>query len=336
MIATITHLNVGFSIVVAPLLFVSYAFFIESGNKTKTSIFTCGLFLLALTTLQVSHLSFLDETSRPLDTVAYRTMLFLVPVMFYFFSQLTLFTEYKIKAKSLFHFLPVVAVLFFDKTIVVPAAFTIGAGYCLWLAKIIYGLRKHRKRFEVEFFFFAFFSAFAFVVLFFGFSVSFMDNTYFYYFYANGITLAYILVTGALIIYPDLLNELTEAVKLGYVSSTLNKINVADKIKELEKLMNASKIYENENLGLSQLAESLDLTGHQLSELINTQFGISFSRYLRKVRVDRAKILLMTEPSSSVLSISMETGFKSQSNFYAAFKEITGVSPGGYRKERAV
>lgn len=336
MIATLTHLNIGFSIVVAPLLFVSYTFFLESNNKTKISILACGFFLLALTVLQISHLNFLDRTSNPLETMAYRTMLFLVPTMFYFFSQLTLFTEYKIKPKSLLHFLPVIAVLFFDKSIVVPAAFTIGAGYCLWLAKIIYGLRKHRKRFEIEFFFIAFFSVFAFIVLFFGFSVSFIDNTYFYYFYANGITLAYILVTGTLIIYPDLLNELTEAVKLGYVSSTLSKINVSRKIEELEKLITISKIYENENINLSQLAGSLDLTGHQLSELINTQFNISFSRYLRNARVGRAKALLVSEPDSSILSISMETGFKSQSNFYAAFKEITGKSPGDYRKEHAI
>jgi AraC-like DNA-binding protein len=28
----------------------------------------------------------------------------------------------------------------------------------------------------------------------------------------------------------------------------------------------------------------------------------------------------------------MDAGFKSQSNFYAAFKEVTGMSPGDYRK----
>ena len=34
----------------------------------------------------------------------------------------------------------------------------------------------------------------------------------------------------------------------------------------------------------------------------------------------------------SVGGISMEVGFKSQSSFYAAFKELTGESPGNYRK----
>jgi len=80
------------------------------------------------------------------------------------------------------------------------------------------------------------------------------------------------------------------------------------------------------------VAEAMGLSSHQLSELINVQFGMSFSRYIREQRIQAAKALLAREPDSSILSISLETGFKSQSNFYAAFKEITGQSPGGYRK----
>ena len=216
---------------------------------------------------------------------------------------------------------------------IMPLAFIIGTGYCFWLMKIVYSLRAHRNRFSIEFFFVTIFSVFAVLVMIFCFSLSTIDNAYFYYFYSNGITLAYILVTGALIIYSDLLNELTEAVKLGYVASTLGKVNIPEKIKQLDNLMKESKIFENENLSLSQLAKELELSGHQLSELINTKFEVSFSRYLRQVRVEQAKVLLNSEPNSSILSISMETGFKSQSNFYSAFKEMTGQSPGNFRKK---
>ena len=59
-----------------------------------------------------------------------------------------------------------------------------------------------------------------------------------------------------------------------------------------------------------------------------------FSKYVRDCRVEAAKALLVAAPSQSILSISMDTGFRSQSAFYAAFKEATGQSPGDYRKAR--
>jgi len=331
---TFTLLNIGFSIIVAPLLLICYLFFLKSSNKSLPAMIFSFTFLASLTLLQFEHLSFITESTEPLNSVYYRALLFIVPSMFYFFSRHILFAEYRLTLLSAVHLLPFFSVFYLDKAIAIPVAFTIGTGYCLWLTQLIYKLRTFRKRFEIEFFFIAFFSLFAIAVLIFGFSVSYIDSAYFYYFYANGIGLAFVLVTAALIIYPDLLNELTEAVKLGYSQSTLGNINIQSIVEKLEQLMLTSKIYQNENLNLALLAESMQLTNHQLSELINSHFGVSFSKYIRQQRVDAAKRLLSNEPNSSILAISMETGFKSQSNFYAAFKEITGQSPGSYRRHK--
>ena len=76
----------------------------------------------------------------------------------------------------------------------------------------------------------------------------------------------------------------------------------------------------------------MQLSSHQLSELINSKFGIGFPRYVREQRVREAKRLLGEDATSSVLAISLATGFKSQSNFYTAFREITGEAPGTFRK----
>ncbi len=332
MINLITTLNIGFSLVIALVLLICYLFFLKSNNKTPRAIAATILFLFGISALQLEHLAYFQLQQQPLDTAYYRLLLFSVPPLFYFFSRFVLFPDYKIKLTSFLHFLPIVAVPFLERDIAVPIAFVIGASYCMWLTLLIYRVKSHRNRFEIEFFFVAFFSIFALAVLAVGFSVSFIDDAYFYHFYANGIAFAYMLVTAALMIYPDLLNELTEVVKLSYMTSTLKSVDVEESKRKLEELMQKSNIYQNENLNLSTLAEAMELTGHQLSELINTQFGVSFSQYLREVRVERAKYLLKNEPDSSILSISMETGFKSQSNFYAAFKDLTGQSPGNYRK----
>ena len=108
-----------------------------------------------------------------------------------------------------------------------------------------------------------------------------------------------------------------------------------DRIEEkLRHMMTHDKVFTNENLNLNLVAKDLELSVHQLSELINTRFGIGFSRYIREQRIDAAKRMLIEEPNASVLSIGLSVGFTSQSNFYAAFREITGEAPGQFRKNK--
>jgi len=97
-------------------------------------------------------------------------------------------------------------------------------------------------------------------------------------------------------------------------------------------LMVQKRIYQNTDLDLSMLAHQLDVSTHQLSELINTRLGKGFSRYIREYRVSAAQEMLLSEPTVSVLSIGLDVGFRSQSNFYDAFHEILGMTPGSYRK----
>jgi AraC-like DNA-binding protein len=80
------------------------------------------------------------------------------------------------------------------------------------------------------------------------------------------------------------------------------------------------------------VAAQLGLSTHQLSELVNHELAMGFSQLLRKYRVAEAKRMLQDEPEVSVLAIGLSVGFASQSNFYTAFKEIEGVTPGGFRK----
>jgi hypothetical protein len=55
---------------------------------------------------------------------------------------------------------------------------------------------------------------------------------------------------------------------------------------------------------------------------------------VREKRAEAAKVLLVNAPAQSILSISLDTGFRSRSAFYAAFKELTGQSPGDFRDSR--
>lgn len=328
----ISLLNIGFSILSAAILFIAYAFFLKNVNKTWFAVTSCAGLLLCLSGLQLGHLEFYLRGSDVLQAPIYRFWLFLAPSMFFYFSRATLLPEARVHPWLLLHLAPLLLNYLVRHEISIPLIFVVGMGYSLWLANLIYGLRAQRKRFKLEMFFFGLFALSALFVLILGLSVPYIDHAYFYGFYTNSIGVAFVLIVAALIVFPDLLAELAEVAKLSYSASTLRDVDIPASLDKLAQLMQQGKLYQNENLNLSMVAEAMGLTSHQLSELVNKQFGVNFSRYIREQRVAAAKALLINEPRSSVLSIGLETGFKTQSNFYAAFKEITGISPGAFRK----
>ena len=328
----LTLISTGFSIISALVLFFSYVVFFRNLNKSWIAIGSCAVLLFSLSALQVWHIQFLLHDMDLFTHAGYRFWLFLVPPMFFIFSRAILLPGAKNSPLLFLHLSPLLLNLIPRYEVAIVLLFVVGTGYSFWFANLIYSLRSQRARFKVEMFFFGFFAMLAVLVLTMGVSMPYIDHAIFYYFYSNGIALAFILIVTALIIFPELLNDIATVATLSYASSTLKGINIEASLIKLEELMKSNRIYQNENLNLAMLAEAMDLTSHQCSELINVQFGMSFSRYIREQRVAAARHLLLSEPESSILAISLETGFKSQSNFYAAFKEITGQSPGDYRK----
>ncbi|MGD8640601.1 MAG: helix-turn-helix domain-containing protein [Gammaproteobacteria bacterium] len=330
-----TLITSGFSIVSAALLFFAYVVFFKNLNKSWLAVSSCALLLLTLSALQVSHYEFLLTGVDLFARASYRFWLILAPPMFYIFSRAILLPGAKNGPLLLLHLTPLLFNFIPRYEVTIVMVFVVGTGYAIWLAYLIYSLRPRGERFKVEMFFFGFFALLAIFVLLMGILVPYVDNDYFYYFYANSIALAFILIVTSFIIFPELLNDIAAMATLSYASSTLKGVDVDDSLRRLNDLMAVEKLYQNEKLNLSMVADAMDLTSHQLSELINVHFGKSFSRYVREQRIEAARSLLASQPDASILAISLETGFKSQSNFYAAFKEITGQSPGDYRKTQS-
>lgn len=137
--------------------------------------------------------------------------------------------------------------------------------------------------------------------------------------------------------FPELLAVMGDQVadQQAYRRSQLGQVDVTAIIQRLDVLMEKERLFEEEGLSLASLAESLSLTSHQLSELLNDRLGMGFSRYLREIRVREAKRLLRECPQESVLTIGLRCGFNSSSAFYAAFREVAAMAPGQYRRQNA-
>ncbi len=85
-----------------------------------------------------------------------------------------------------------------------------------------------------------------------------------------------------------------------------------------------------ENIGLDTLAEKVHMDASYLSRLFKKEAGLNVSRFIRKIRMEKAKYLL-DKTNEKVNSISRMVGYHKLSYFCQSFKEYYGISPEKYR-----
>ena len=332
-IQTLAILFIGYSILSSMVLAIGNLL----SNKAISSVASilAGFVLLScLAIMQWYHLGLIQKTSALVYSEVYIALLYCIAPAFYFYSRQILIVDCAYKLTDLLHIIPLIAGLLLPYAWAFPLAFLIGSFYLLWLSRIVYSLRKQRRRFRLELAALAIFFVIAVTVLILAFSKPLINTTTFFSSYAILIGSAFFAATLTLLRFPSITDQVAEAVQANYVQSTLNNIDRPAVIEQLKMLMLKDKLYIQEGLNLSTLAEQLDINSHQLSELINSEFGKGFSLYVREYRINEAKRLLKEEPKSSVLSIGLSIGFSSQSNFYAAFREQVGMAPGEFRKKK--
>lgn len=102
----------------------------------------------------------------------------------------------------------------------------------------------------------------------------------------------------------------------------------AYKLRRVIDMMNARL---GEDFPLAQLAEAAQLSEYHFSRLFKRATGVSPSQYFIRLRMARARQLLL-DTDQSVIDIGMEVGYSSPSHFSQVFRREVGVTPSAYRR----
>lgn len=326
---------IGFSLGAAALLLIAQFAVYRAADLRWTTRAAGAVLLAGLAALQAAHGAALlaDAVPALLRRTEYLALLFVVAAAFHLFFHGALQRPAAASPMSLLWFAPALAVPWLDPRVALPLSFALGAGFALRLAQLVYRLRAQRRHVALELVAFAAFAAMAVLVLGVGLLAPLLAPQAFVLAYSSLIGLSLWLALLVLLRYPDVAGRAADAVRAAYAVSTLTRVDRSRALERLRRAMDEDRLYADETLSLASLAAALELTPHQLSELINTGLGVGFSRYLREQRVAAAQRMLREEPRASVLSVGLAVGFTSQSNFYVAFREITGEVPGRYRRQ---
>lgn len=119
-----------------------------------------------------------------------------------------------------------------------------------------------------------------------------------------------------------------------YAHSSLNTHRAQILTQRLDMLMEEQRLFLNPQINLPGLAKTLNISTHQLSQLLNEYKGLSFSDYINQLRVE-AVLKRMEDINylqTPAIQIAYEVGFNNKVSFYQHFKKITGKTPGQYKK----
>ena len=86
------------------------------------------------------------------------------------------------------------------------------------------------------------------------------------------------------------------------------------------------------NLPLEEVAQTVHLSPFYFSRLFKKEKGFNFADFITRVRLDRAKKLLL-DPDYTVVRIATEVGYQDASYFCRVFRQAMGMTPNQYRQE---
>jgi AraC-like DNA-binding protein len=117
---------------------------------------------------------------------------------------------------------------------------------------------------------------------------------------------------------------------------SLGSEEVETAVQRLSYIFQVEKIYRSSRLSLDSLAERLGLQSHQLSAIINSRLGQSFSEMVADYRVAEAKKRLAdAAEKANILNIAYDAGFGTKASFNRIFKDRTGLTPSEFRRKHA-
>ena len=82
---------------------------------------------------------------------------------------------------------------------------------------------------------------------------------------------------------------------------------------------------------MDEVSSAIHVSKSYLSNLFSKCIGNSFSHHVNKMKIEKAKELL-AKTKLSIMDITLECGFNSQSYFCRVFNGFEGMTPNQYRK----
>lgn len=147
------------------------------------------------------------------------------------------------------------------------------------------------------------------------------------------ITFSFVLYVIVLILlYRRKNDDLFSPGQTKYANKKLSDDDAQLMLKRLDRAMTEKNVFKNPNLKLNDLASEINVSAHQLSQLLNDNLGKGFTLFINEYRIEEACRILSATDNLTIEAISDEVGFNSKSTFFSSFKRLKGMTPAQYQQ----
>ena len=128
----------------------------------------------------------------------------------------------------------------------------------------------------------------------------------------------------------------TQKLRQNLYNAFLRQIHQSQEISGLSRAVRDCRSYIQSNymndFSLEDIARHCGYAGYYLSRKFSRETGMKIGEYIHRVRVDAAKIMLVTT-SREIQDISDSLRFGNRSHFDRVFRQLVGMSPARFREQ---
>lgn len=101
----------------------------------------------------------------------------------------------------------------------------------------------------------------------------------------------------------------------------------------VEKIMDYFEEHYAQKISLDQIAGNMYLSPFYISKIFKAETGETPIHSLIEIRMEKAKELLLNDPSASIQEVAAKVGYEDAYHFSKLFKKKFGVAPSAMRKQ---
>ena len=164
-----------------------------------------------------------------------------------------------------------------------------------------------------------------------------ISSGFFYHFQLGSMALMVLYIGYSANIQPNVFNGVisyTNGLFPKYKKSGLTTSLSIELKNDLEHLFKNEKIYKENDINLEMIAEKLNTSRHNASQVINEHFKVSFHELVNKFRIEEAKKILTDDQQRNlnIIDVAYEVGYNNKVTFNKAFKKDTLLTPSQFQR----